>query len=78
MPIAGGRPQVVLTTFRPELLDGAERCFKVSMRNRQSQIKRVDKDTAANCTIHFKFVCCEFKDECICYLSDWNNLFDFP
>lgn len=38
--------QIIVTTFRPEIIDISDRCYGVSMRNRVSTIDAVDRDAA--------------------------------
>eukprot|EP00913_Durusdinium_trenchii_P032663 g30572.t1 len=38
--------QVILTTFRPETLEKAERCYRVYQQNRASRIDAVSRDQA--------------------------------
>jgi len=38
--------QIIVTTFRPEIIDISDRCYGVSMRNRVSTIDAVSKDAA--------------------------------
>mmetsp|Transcript_47196 Transcript_47196/g.137270 ORF Transcript_47196/g.137270 Transcript_47196/m.137270 type:complete len:1208 (-) Transcript_47196:81-3704(-) len=43
---ASGGSQVILTTFRPEALDKADRCYRVYQQNRASRIDAVTPDQA--------------------------------
>mmetsp|Transcript_172034 Transcript_172034/g.545983 ORF Transcript_172034/g.545983 Transcript_172034/m.545983 type:complete len:248 (-) Transcript_172034:75-818(-) len=43
---AAGGSQVILTTFRPEALDKADRCYRVYQQNRASRIDAVTRDQA--------------------------------
>ena len=44
--VAEGRPgsQMILTTFRPELVENADRFYRVYMKNRTSRIQCVSKE----------------------------------
>eukprot|EP00439_Symbiodinium_sp_Y106_P049675 s1600_g6.t1 len=42
------KSQVIMTTFRPESLDKADRCYRVYQRNRASRIDAVSREVAAD------------------------------
>ena len=48
----GTSAQFIATTFRPELVTSAHKCFGVSLRNKVSQVNEIDDETALQFISH--------------------------